>query len=549
MKYLVHYMALMIFMICGCSFVYAEEEQTIELTIKKGDTLINICTEYLDEPGHWREVSRINRLSNPDLIYPGQTLIIPVRLLKGIAMDGVVTFLKGEVEQLPPGEVKWRPVLSDDVIREGSMIRTSHEGTVAISFSDGSSFLMRPDTSITMTTSRKKGISHIINRLYLRFGRAIMTIKRATGIDSRYEIEGPSAVAAVRGTEFRLSVDERSTTRSEVLKGLVAIEAMKQKVELKEGEGTIVNMGEPPAKPVKLLPPPEPVNIQTVYKHLPAVVQFSRIESASFYRVILARDRDFKDIVKEKIIAPDQAAELTDLEDGEYFLQGISIDNSGLEGVPPEAVQGRIRVNPLPPFIQLPLDGAEYRGTSPEFQWLRVTDAARYHIQIAEDRDFKILAVDTYENDIKYTATALGYKTYYFRISSSAQDGYEGEWSDILSFTNVPPPPSPPLEKPDMGKDNITIRWRESGPGITYHFQLAQDQGFSIILLDQRLESPFAVFPKPETPGTYYVRTSCVDPKGYEGGFSQPQSFEIKKRFPYWILGVTGAALLFFLTL
>lgn len=549
MKYLIHYIMLVVFIISGYSSVHAEDEQMIELTISKGDSLIRICREYLDEPRHWKEVSSINRLSNPDIIYPGQTLKIPIRLLKGTPMDGVVTFLKGEVEQLPPGEVKWRPVLSGDVIREGSMVKTSNDGTVEITFPDGSSFLMRPDTSIALTTSRKKGVSHIVNKLYLEFGRMIMTIKRATGIDSRYEIEGPSAVAAVRGTEFRLSVDEKSATRSEVLKGLVAVEAMKHKVEVKEGEGTLVNKGEPPVQPVKLLPPPEPVNIQPVYKHLPAVIQFSRIENASTYRVMLARDREFKDVVKEKIIKPGEFAEFKDGEDGEYFLQGLSIDNAGLEGIPHEAVQVRIRVNPLPPFIQLPLDGAEYRGTFPEFRWLKVSDAAKYHIQIAEDRDFKAIAADTYERDVKHTAKGLDYKTYYFRISSSATDGYEADWSDTLNFTIVPPPPSPPVEKPEMGEDNITIRWRESGPGVTYHFQMAGDEQFSSMLFDRRLESPFAVFPKPETPGTYYVRTSCIDSKGYEGGFSQPQSFEIKGRFPYWLLGVSGAALLFFLAL
>ena len=38
--------------------------------------------------------------------------------------------------------------------------------------------------------------------------------------------------------------------------------------------------------------------------------------------------------------------------------------------------------------------------------------------------------------------------------------------------------------------------------------------------------------------GSPYVRTSSVDSKNYEGEFSGPQSFEIKRRLPYEVFGV-----------
>ena len=51
-------------------------------------------------------------------------------------------------------------------------------------------------------------------------------------------------------------------------------------------------------------------------------------------------------------------------------------------------------------------------------------------------------------------------------------------------------------------------------------------------------------------PGTYYVRTSSVDSGGYEGSFSSPQSFEIKRGFFLEFLGLTGIlGLIFFLAI
>lgn len=42
--------------------------------VKKGDTVYKIAQKYgLD----WRELARYNHLPNPDLIYPGQCLVIP----------------------------------------------------------------------------------------------------------------------------------------------------------------------------------------------------------------------------------------------------------------------------------------------------------------------------------------------------------------------------------------------------------------------------------------------------------------------------------------
>jgi len=77
--------------------VSADDDLSIEFIVKDGDNLYKICEKILENPEDWRWVAMVNRIRDPHRIFPGQKLIIPTRLLKGIPIDGLVTFIKGVV--------------------------------------------------------------------------------------------------------------------------------------------------------------------------------------------------------------------------------------------------------------------------------------------------------------------------------------------------------------------------------------------------------------------------------------------------------------------
>ncbi len=77
-------------------------EDTMLITIEKGDTLWDLCQEHLKDPLLWRELSKYNDFTNPDLIYPGEKLRIPLSMARDIVdkVEDEVTVNQEELEKL-----------------------------------------------------------------------------------------------------------------------------------------------------------------------------------------------------------------------------------------------------------------------------------------------------------------------------------------------------------------------------------------------------------------------------------------------------------------
>ena len=60
------------------------DDDTMLITIEKGDTLWDLCQEHLKDPLQWRELSKYNDFTNPHLIYPGEQLRIPLAMAKDV---------------------------------------------------------------------------------------------------------------------------------------------------------------------------------------------------------------------------------------------------------------------------------------------------------------------------------------------------------------------------------------------------------------------------------------------------------------------------------
>ncbi|RMF70279.1 MAG: hypothetical protein D6743_00495 [Calditrichaeota bacterium] len=123
-------------------------------------------------------------------------LLLPALLR---ADDDVALILKtrGQV-QVTKGRDVWTTARRGERLNSGSVVRTGESSLAALVFTDDKSLIkIRSNSSVTIKGKRKK--KRIFKRLSLAFGELWAKVTRQK---SSMQIETPSGVATVKGTEF-----------------------------------------------------------------------------------------------------------------------------------------------------------------------------------------------------------------------------------------------------------------------------------------------------------------------------------------------------------
>lgn len=523
--------------------VFAADELTI--TVAKGDTLLSLCDSYLERPAQdCRQLVSRNHLKNPNFLAPGQQLTIPVALLKITPVAGKVTFLKGDVSMGARAGGVRHQLVAGEQITAGNRIVTGSGGSLEVSYADGSSFLVRPNSTVDVVRSLKQGEYNLLRNIFLQAGELINRLKKATGMEQRYQIETPSAVAGARGTEFRVGVDASQATRTEVLEGVVGLDAAGRGVVLEQLEGSVARKGEAPSAPRKLLPSPELRDVPPLLRELSWQLAYVPLPGAASYRALLARDIEMKDLVQDVRVPPGGMVSLMAPEDGVYYVQLTAFDTLGLEGVPSAPRIVTVRSQPGPPVLTTPVGGAVVRGHQAEFSW-QGSGVSGYRLQVAPDPAFVKPVIDERVSGTqRYQAAILPPGALYWRVAAIAKDGFEGSWTSAHPFMVQNLPSQPRLASPDVQGKQVYLTLATSEPGVTYRFQAAKDDQFSQVVVDETTDKAGLVFATPEAAGRYWVRCMGLnDAEQLQSAWSEVGDFTVEEGFPYGKLGIGLGAL------
>ena len=304
----------------------------IEYAARDRDTVIGIARRYLIE-GQRHEVQRAlwehNKLRDKDRIVPGQIIRIPENWLKEDANAIQLAHVEGEVTS------KGQPLQPGAKLAPGDDFKTGANGYVVIKLADGSTLNLQPGSDMAIDGVRKSPLAPAADAQFtLKNGRVEATVAKRKAGGARFEVRTPIAVAAVRGTKFRVVADdEKKAALSEVLEGAVQVNDTGNvgSVSVLDGFGTRVNEGQAPLPPRALLPAPRLWTGIRLWVRRPVRLNFTRLPGALQYRVLVARRPDFADVISERILTSN-SIELPDLENGPYFLKVRGIDDLGLEG-------------------------------------------------------------------------------------------------------------------------------------------------------------------------------------------------------------------------
>jgi len=180
-----------------------------------------------------------------------------------VAQRATLVDVSGVVEVLPAGSDAWQLAAPGTHVTTGDHIRTGASSAVTLVFFDGSATNLAADTKLTMSqlSGRRDGRSKVIV-LHQWMGRTYNRVQRLLDAASRFEIETPTAVTAVRGTAFTVEVAPDGATQVMVEKGLVEVTAQETTVGVQPGQATTVQPDSTPAPVVPALTPVPPATPQ-----------------------------------------------------------------------------------------------------------------------------------------------------------------------------------------------------------------------------------------------------------------------------------------------
>ncbi len=162
----------------------------------------------------------------------------------------------------------------------------------------------------------------------------------------------------------------------------------------------------------------------------------------------------------------------------QYDISTIKYSQSG-----PEAI----------PNLTAPALGASGIGQSPQLEWQTVKNADYCRLQVALDKNFSTVVVDTLVSVIsgqcKVSEGILENNTQYYWRTCAVNIAGAGQWTPMWTFSVLNAPDSPQLLSPNNGAAGQsvtpTLIWQKSPTAESYRIQISKDLLFNEIIYDQ----------------------------------------------------------------
>jgi hypothetical protein len=308
-------------------------EDVLLYTVKKNDTVWGICKTYVTDPLCWQKLVEYNQLKNPKYLPPKSIIKIPKSWLIDHPTTALVIAVEGSVLVTHQDSQLEEPLKVGDLLSHQDIVR-SMQGTAMIKFADDSRLLLKANSTIRMASLQFYDPSQLVNtRVELLKGRVKAQVEKLSNKNSRYEISTPAAVAAVRGTEFRVSRSENPITktvemRTELLTGALLVSSDTNQQEIISGQAVLAIEGEGVSEPVDLLPRPLMVLNESQVIALPLLLTWKTIERAQSYKITLVS----KDSQVWEKTTQELELLIENIHPGQYQLLIRGIDAQGFEG-------------------------------------------------------------------------------------------------------------------------------------------------------------------------------------------------------------------------
>lgn len=504
----------------------SEADMVWHYSMHPGDNLIHFARAHLINPNDWVKLQRLNHIQDPYRIPIGFILQVPLTLVKQAPASAKVMSVSGQAF-LAQDQHTQVPLQIGQALGPGATLVTRDNSKVTLQFADGTLTSLASNATLVLDTmSLYSGGAMVDTKLRLQQGQAetIANPKHIKG--NTMQIITPSAVAAVRGTQFRVDADDTRTLQA-TLAGQVSLQAAANEVMVNAGYGSQVEKGQSPMPPTALLAAVDATHFEAQFTRLPVVFDIPPQAAAQSWQGKVATDVAINQLAVETVTDKPQLVFKT-LPDGQYYLSVQARDTYGIAGY--ERVHAfTLNAQPFAPELISPNAGARIGDAQPILKWQPVSNAQAYRLEVAQDADFKHMVEQVRVEDTQYQTTqSLPPATYFWRVASIEKQANgtddQGPFDQVAQFNVKLAPSIPDIHRfwIDVADNRVNVHTLPAPDGLMYQFNLDNEVNQQKdVWVKRGLETDYQFLLKEYGKQTLYIRHLDND-----GVASQPAVYE-----------------------
>ncbi len=300
--------AILITVLIFFSPLYAE---LVKVEVRRGNTLHGFASKYLKDPSQWPKIYELNNkiIKDPDKIFPGQIIKIPIEMLKDKVGD--LTKLQNNVNIKKREGGDWQKGAKGERLFPEDGILTGKKSFARVDFLVGSNLKIHENSLIYLkpTKIRTAVASLLEGGLNVSYARIIT----------------PSAEVVPKGESiYDIDIDKNKTTKVSVRNGEVDVKALGKTVAVVKGYRTVVEFNKVPELPIPL-----PLRADEALEFKDDILANSNL---NFYLQV-ASVVDFEDIVKDEETSDISMEYIKKgLKPGKYYYRIAVVDKDGFKG-------------------------------------------------------------------------------------------------------------------------------------------------------------------------------------------------------------------------
>lgn len=415
----------------------AKAEKDWLYSVRPGDNLWNLCAQYTTRADCWLKLGNYNSVIYPRQLPPGLIIRFPISWLKDVPKTTTLSYYSGEVWSYTDDPNDLSIIELGEKLALGTTVITGENSYATLRFDDGTLLQIEPNSKLLIESqSGYSPTDSYRSEIFLNSG-AVKTRVPERQPKSRFQIRTPSAIAAVRGTEYRLvsrsadsDQEDKNISITEVTEGVVAVSANTSEVDVKKGFSVKTEQGKAPSAPKPLLVAPSWHELVKTVQTVPVSLAWVDVADATAYKLDVLKDNDQGEVIESIELAGVQYTDAAlAYSEGCFRFQLKAIDQEGIQGLPQN-----IRVC-LTEKVDAPVVARAKSVAKPEndivLQWQGSEQAQSYIVEISRTADF-IEVTESYvvtEPNLMLTWHSDYDQGFYYRIKAVSGDGINSEFS------------------------------------------------------------------------------------------------------------------------